>query len=89
MSWPASPPGSSVRSRPCRRTNAPCCWTTLDIWFDCGGFAEKAAEGLYVHPDSVRTRLRRITELGRVLRAVRPTPRPPTSESADGSAGRS
>jgi hypothetical protein len=70
---------------------------TLDVWFDCGGSAEEAAKQLYVHPNTVRTRLRRIaertgrsltdprgiTELALALRAVRQTPRPPTSESTD------
>lgn len=70
---------------------------TLDVWFDCGGSAEEAAKQLYVHPNTVRTRLRRIaertgrsltdprgiTELALALRAVRQTPRPPTPESTD------
>nr|WSY49073.1 helix-turn-helix domain-containing protein [Streptomyces sp. NBC_00886] len=68
---------------------------TLDVWIDCGGSAEEAARRLYVHPNTVRARLRRIadrtgrsltdprgiTELSLALRAVRQTPRPPTSES--------
>ncbi|MFJ6892610.1 PucR family transcriptional regulator [Streptomyces hokutonensis] len=68
---------------------------TLEAWFDSGGSAEEAAKVLYVHPNTVRTRLRRIaertgrsltdprgiTELSLALRAVRQTPRPPTSES--------
>ena len=68
---------------------------TLDAWFDCGGSAEEAAKRLYVHPNTVRMRLRRIaertgrsitdprgvTELSLALRAVRQTPKPPPSES--------
>ncbi|WP_234336704.1 PucR family transcriptional regulator [Streptomyces xylophagus] len=71
---------------------------TLDVWFDCGGSAEEAAKQLYVHPNTVRTRLRRITEhtgrsltdprgiteLALALRAVRQTPRLPAPESTDG-----
>jgi DNA-binding PucR family transcriptional regulator len=70
---------------------------TLDVWFDCGGSAEEAAKQLYVHPNTVRTRLRRIaertgrsltdprgiTELALALRAVRQAPRPPAPESTD------
>jgi DNA-binding PucR family transcriptional regulator len=66
---------------------------TLDAWFDCGGSAEEAAKRLYVHPNTVRLRLRRITErtgrsltdprgiteLSLALRAVRQTPKPPFS----------
>jgi hypothetical protein len=68
---------------------------TLDVWFGCGGSAEEAAKLLYVHPNTVRMRLRRIaertgrslsdprgiTELSLALRAVRQTPKPPSSES--------
>ncbi|WP_019071599.1 PucR family transcriptional regulator [Streptomyces hokutonensis] len=68
---------------------------TLEAWFDSGGSAEEAAKVLYVHPNTIRSRLRRITErtsrsltdprgiteLSLALRAVRQTPRPPTSES--------
>ncbi|WP_315986700.1 helix-turn-helix domain-containing protein [Streptomyces sp. STR69] len=68
---------------------------TLEAWFDSGGSAGEAAKVLYVHPNTVRTRLRRIaertgrsltdprgiTELSLALRAVRQTPRPPSSES--------
>ncbi|XER99959.1 PucR family transcriptional regulator [Streptomyces sp. S1D4-11] len=64
---------------------------TLEVWFDCGGSAEEAAKRLYVHPNTVRLRLRRIaehtgrsvtdprgiTELSLALRAVRQTPKPP------------
>lgn len=71
---------------------------TLDVWFACGGSAEEAAKQLYVHPNTVRARLRRITErtgrsltdprgiteLALALRAVRQTPRPPTPEPTDG-----
>ncbi|WP_328624603.1 PucR family transcriptional regulator [Streptomyces sp. NBC_00353] len=68
---------------------------TLEVWFGCGGSAEEAAKRLYVHPNTVRMRLRRIaertgrsladprgiTELSLALRAVRQTPKPPSSES--------
>lgn len=68
---------------------------TLDVWFGCGGSAEEAAKSLYVHPNTVRMRLRRIAErtgrsitdprgiaeLSLALRAVRQTPKPPSSES--------
>ncbi|MEV0738764.1 helix-turn-helix domain-containing protein [Streptomyces sp. NPDC050549] len=68
---------------------------TLEARFDSGGSAEEAAKALYVHPNTVRTRLGRIaeragrsladprgiTELSLALRAVRQTPRPPSSES--------
>lgn len=61
---------------------------TLDAWFGCGGSAEGAAKRLFVHPNTVRARLRRIaertgrsladprgiTELSLALRAVRQTP---------------
>jgi DNA-binding PucR family transcriptional regulator len=64
---------------------------TLDAWFECGGSADEAAKRLYVHPNTVRLRLRRIaertgrsltdprgiTELSLALRAVRQTPKPP------------
>ncbi|MFJ3307430.1 PucR family transcriptional regulator [Streptomyces sp. NPDC086549] len=67
---------------------------TLDAWFSCGGSAEEAAKRLYVHPNTVRMRLRRITErtgrsladplgiteLSLALRAVRQTAKPPYSE---------
>ncbi|MGW0627213.1 PucR family transcriptional regulator [Streptomyces sp. NPDC002758] len=73
---------------------------TLDVWFSCGGSAEEAAKCLYVHPNTVRLRLRRIaertgrsiadprgiSELSLALRAVRQTPKPPSSEST-GSTG--
>ncbi|MFE9880721.1 helix-turn-helix domain-containing protein [Streptomyces sp. NPDC005784] len=66
---------------------------TLDVWFGCGGSAEEAAKRLYVHPNTVRMRLRRIaertgrsladprgiTELSLALRAVRQTAKPPSS----------
>ncbi|MFI9757464.1 PucR family transcriptional regulator [Streptomyces sp. NPDC051963] len=70
---------------------------TLDAWFACGGSADEAAKSLYVHPNTVRTRLRRITEhtgrsiadprgiteLSLALRAVRQTPKPTgTTETA-------
>ena len=70
------------------------------MWLLAGRVAaEEAAEQLYVHPDTVRTRLRRIaehtgrsltdprgiTELALALRAVRQTPRPSTPEPTDGS----
>jgi hypothetical protein len=68
---------------------------TLDAWFECGGSAEEAAKRLYVHPNTVRMRLRRIaertgrsladprgiTELSLALRAVRQMRRPLSSES--------
>ncbi|MER5471011.1 helix-turn-helix domain-containing protein [Streptomyces sp. NPDC002685] len=68
---------------------------TLDVWLGCGGSADEAAKRLYVHPNTVRMRLRRIaertgrsladprgiTELFLALRAVRQTPKPPSSES--------
>ncbi|MEU0434019.1 helix-turn-helix domain-containing protein [Streptomyces sp. NPDC006290] len=68
---------------------------TLDVWFGCGGSAEEAAKLLYVHPNTVRMRLRRIaertgrsvadprgiTELSLALRALRQTTKPPSSES--------
>ncbi|MCX4976821.1 helix-turn-helix domain-containing protein [Streptomyces sp. NBC_00620] len=67
---------------------------TLDAWFACGGSADEAAKRLYVHPNTVRSRLRRIaertgrsltdprgiTELSLALRAVRQTPKPSSSE---------
>ncbi|MGW7543845.1 PucR family transcriptional regulator [Streptomyces sp. NPDC054770] len=69
---------------------------TLDAWYGCGGSADEAAKVLYVHPNTVRTRLRRIaertgrsltdprgiTELALALRAVRQTPKPPAAEPA-------
>lgn len=69
---------------------------TLDAWFGCGGSTEEAAKRLYVHPNTVRLRLRRIaertgrsltdprgiTELFLALHAVRQTPKPPSSESS-------
>ncbi|MFF3464595.1 PucR family transcriptional regulator [Streptomyces sp. NPDC002619] len=68
---------------------------TLDVWFRSGGSAEEAAKCLYVHPNTVRLRLRRIaertgrsladprgiSELSLALRAVRQTPKSPSSES--------
>ncbi|MET9476956.1 helix-turn-helix domain-containing protein [Streptomyces sp. NPDC002922] len=68
---------------------------TLEVWIGCGGSAEEAAKRLYVHPNTVRMRLRRIaertgrsltdprgiTELSLALRAVRQTPKPLSSES--------
>ncbi len=59
--------------------------------------SEGSAKKLYVHPNTVRTRLRRIadrtgrsltdprgiTELALALRAVRQAPRPPTPEPTD------
>ncbi|MFE7242388.1 PucR family transcriptional regulator [Streptomyces sp. NPDC057580] len=68
---------------------------TLDVWLGCGGSADEAAKRLYVHPNTVRTRLRRIaertgrsltdprgiTELFLALRAVRQTPKPPSAVS--------
>lgn len=65
---------------------------TLDVWFGCGGSAGEAAKRLYVHPNTVRMRLRRITEhtgrsladprgiseLSLALRAVRQAPKPPS-----------
>jgi hypothetical protein len=35
---------------------------TLEAWRDCGGSTEQAAQQLYCHPNTVRSRLRRITE---------------------------
>ncbi|CAM5320087.1 PucR family transcriptional regulator OS=Streptomyces aurantiogriseus OX=66870 GN=GCM10010251_94740 PE=3 SV=1 [Streptomyces aurantiogriseus] len=41
---------------------------TLEHWFDAGGSAATTAERLYVHPNTVRYRLRRVEELtGRSL----------------------
>lgn len=70
---------------------------TLDAWFDCGGSAEETAKRLFCHPNTVRLRLRRITErtgrsltdprgiteLAIALRAVRQQPdaRPESPES--------
>ncbi|MGW2938600.1 PucR family transcriptional regulator [Streptomyces sp. NPDC001156] len=68
---------------------------TLDVWLGCRGSAEEAAKRLYVHPNTVRMRLRRITErtgrsmtdprgiteLSLALRAVRQTRKSPPSES--------
>ncbi|MFF8415092.1 PucR family transcriptional regulator [Streptomyces omiyaensis] len=36
---------------------------TLKEWFACGGSADAAARGLFVHPNTVRYRLRRVEEL--------------------------
>jgi DNA-binding PucR family transcriptional regulator len=36
---------------------------TLQAWFDNAGSAERAAERLYCHPNTVRYRLRRLHEL--------------------------
>ncbi|WP_344113420.1 helix-turn-helix domain-containing protein [Kribbella alba] len=36
---------------------------TLEAWRDCGGSTERAAKQLFVHPNTVRQRLRRIAEL--------------------------
>ncbi|MER5528545.1 helix-turn-helix domain-containing protein [Streptomyces sp. NPDC002677] len=69
---------------------------TLDAWYGCGGSADEAAKLLYVHPNTVRTRLRRIaertgrsltdprgiTELSLALRAVRQTSKAPSSKPA-------
>lgn len=33
---------------------------TLEAWFDSGGSAERAAQALYVHPNTVRQRLRKL-----------------------------
>jgi hypothetical protein len=45
---------------------------TLEAWRDNGGSAERAAKQLFVHPNTVRQRLRRITEMtGCVLTAPR------------------
>lgn len=35
---------------------------TLEAWFDHGGSAERAAQELYVHPNTVRQRLRKIEQ---------------------------
>ncbi|MCV7245601.1 helix-turn-helix domain-containing protein [Mycobacterium mantenii] len=35
---------------------------TLEAWFDHGGSAERAAQALYVHPNTVRQRLRKIEQ---------------------------
>jgi DNA-binding PucR family transcriptional regulator len=35
---------------------------TLDVWLDCGGSADLAAERLFCHPNTVRQRLRRIED---------------------------
>ncbi|MFJ4788596.1 helix-turn-helix domain-containing protein [Streptomyces sp. NPDC088794] len=35
---------------------------TPDAWFACGGSTEEAVKRLYVHPNTVRPRLRRIAE---------------------------
>jgi DNA-binding PucR family transcriptional regulator len=41
---------------------------TLESWFSAGGSATATAERLYVHPNTVRYRLRRVEELtGRSL----------------------
>ncbi|MGW3104394.1 helix-turn-helix domain-containing protein [Streptomyces sp. NPDC001100] len=40
----------------------------MEAWFDSGGSAEEAAKMVHVHPNTVRTRLRRIAErIGRSL----------------------
>ncbi|MEU2618161.1 helix-turn-helix domain-containing protein [Streptomyces sp. NPDC007157] len=66
---------------------------TLDAWLGCGGSADEAAKRLYVHPNTVRARLRRIsertgrsftdprgvTELFLALCAVRQMPKPPSA----------
>jgi hypothetical protein len=45
---------------------------TLEAWRDCGGSASQAAERLFVHPNTVRHRLRRIAAAtGRSLTAPR------------------
>jgi DNA-binding PucR family transcriptional regulator len=45
---------------------------TLEAWRDCGGSATEAAARLFVHPNTVRHRLRRITATtGRTLTAPR------------------
>ncbi len=45
---------------------------TLEAWRDCGGSTAEAAKQLFVHPNTVRQRLRRIAELtGRTLTAPR------------------
>jgi DNA-binding PucR family transcriptional regulator len=36
---------------------------TLTTWFDCARSAERAAEALVCHPNTVRYRLRRLEEL--------------------------
>lgn len=73
---------------------------TLEAWSACGGSADEAAKRLYVHPNTVRMRLRRIaehtgrsvsdprgiTELSLALCAVRQTPNHSSSEPA-GSTG--
>lgn len=41
---------------------------TLEAWFDSGGSAERAAQALYVHPNTVRQRLRKLEQ--RTGRAV-------------------
>jgi len=35
---------------------------TLEAWRDCGGSTEQAAAALFCHPNTVRHRMRRITE---------------------------
>ena len=35
---------------------------TLETWFACGGSTEETAEALFCHPNTVRLRLRRLTE---------------------------
>jgi DNA-binding CsgD family transcriptional regulator len=43
---------------------------TLEAWRDCGGSTEQTAKQLYCHPNTVRHRLRRITDAtGRTLTA--------------------
>ncbi len=41
---------------------------TLEAWLDNGGSAERAAQALYVHPNTVRRRLRKLEQ--RTGRAV-------------------
>ncbi len=41
---------------------------TLEAWLDNGGSAERAASALYVHPNTVRQRLRKLEQrTGRAL----------------------
>jgi hypothetical protein len=43
--------------------------STLNAWFDCGGSTDSTAARLFCHPNTVRHRLRRVSEaLGRSLR---------------------
>ena len=52
--------------------------TTLGAWLDGGGSLTRTAAALYVHPKTVRYRLRRVEELTRArpLRATGPVRRP-------------